>query len=287
MKNNLKICIIDDDPDWCDNLKAMIKFNIKNVDVQTFFKKENALEFFKHKTFNLLIIDLRLTPEISRSYEDGFLFAEMANNRNIPIIVLSAFGTKQNVRRAFKNYNIHDFIFKGEFNKEAFLTSIKSAILVNQLPQSDVLEESIKNEFYNKSNKIKQREEKNITRFKSKDIKSLLKRVKLEVDTIEKLYNYIFQNERQKSIINMSVRIYLNEIKEYFPEVVGYLKNIKTMNPDSQLLYNLLILIKVLDIDSNTKLDDIKRNNYQKYSYKIYDALIGLAKIYYKNIKQK
>lgn len=48
-------------------------------------------------------------------------------NREIPVIVVSAYGTVDHVRNGFKIYNLYDYFSKQHFDRHKYQKSVKQA----------------------------------------------------------------------------------------------------------------------------------------------------------------
>src|SRR5207245_686556 len=61
---------------------------------------------------------------------DGITLLQELHKRGLSdatkVIMLSAYGTKERTRMAFREYDVADFLFKDEFNKQLFLESLRN-----------------------------------------------------------------------------------------------------------------------------------------------------------------
>lgn len=122
-----KIIVIEDDLKWLKRIQAVLK--AQNFKVETYNQyDENLLHRLVKKDYDLLITDLILD---SLEYtKKGRNVAEFVRKRdkNIPIIVISGYADVYDVREAFFNLKIDDFILKSTWDAANFLETVKNAL---------------------------------------------------------------------------------------------------------------------------------------------------------------
>ncbi len=90
----IKILLIDDEVDFINMMKFWLKS--RNFEADTLYSGEKVVEQVKTGNYNIIFLDLRLPCidgiEILRQIRDF--------NKTIPVIIFSAFGTKENLKEA-------------------------------------------------------------------------------------------------------------------------------------------------------------------------------------------
>ncbi len=127
IKQAPKIIIIEDDVKWLKRIRAVLK--AQNFKIETYNQyNENLLRRLAKKDYDLLITDLIL--DSLEHTKKGKNVAEFARqrNKNIPIIVISGYADVYDVREAFFNLKIDDFILKGTWDPANFLEAVKNAL---------------------------------------------------------------------------------------------------------------------------------------------------------------
>lgn len=119
------VLIVDDDEDWCEELTEILQREGFQVDSAPTIAK--ALELLDDAIYHLLVVDIRMN-EADQTNEDGINLLKELDSRGLneatKVIMLSAYGTKERTRTAFKKYQVADFLFKEEFKKPMFLESV-------------------------------------------------------------------------------------------------------------------------------------------------------------------
>jgi CheY-like chemotaxis protein len=122
-----RILIVDDELSWQNRLSRILReIDCTVVTADNFEQVESLLPKFD---FDLVTIDLNLDK--STRYADGLELAlrirERYGNR-IPIIIISGTGSLEEQRRAFKDYNVFDFIQKAKLDLEEFQNVVTAAL---------------------------------------------------------------------------------------------------------------------------------------------------------------
>ncbi len=134
MRRLLRVLVVDDDEEWRNLLAEILppdEFQVDAVASAAEAKTELAKSFF-----HLVTLDIRL-QDADESNVQGFeLLQELAESGQTEatrIIVLSAFGTEQQQREAFRDHNVMDFVNKRGpehrgFDNRAFVQGLRSAM---------------------------------------------------------------------------------------------------------------------------------------------------------------
>ncbi len=124
-----RILVVDDEPTWQRRLSRILR----EIDcsVMTAGNYEQAEDMLRTDfNFDLVTVDLNLDK--STHYADGLELVlrirEMFGQR-IPVIVVTGTGNLEEQRRAFKEYNVFDFIEKAKLDLEKFQHSVTEAII--------------------------------------------------------------------------------------------------------------------------------------------------------------
>lgn len=126
MSKQGRILIVDDLEEWRHTLTDALRdagFEAKAVE-----SADKARHLLDTELYHVLILDIRLI-EGDTSNTDGLKLLKELDQRNlteaIQVIMLSSFGTKDQMRTAFRDYKVADFVFKQRFNGQAFLTDVR------------------------------------------------------------------------------------------------------------------------------------------------------------------
>src|SRR6266699_1943516 len=126
MSKQGRILILDDLPQWRKELVETLQNNgflADAVDTVT-----QALEHLNTYLYHVLILDIRMDGANQSNTEGISLLQKLVKqglNEATKVIILSAYGTKEQMRTAFKDYEIADFLSKDNpFNKQIFLESV-------------------------------------------------------------------------------------------------------------------------------------------------------------------
>ncbi|MEW5895790.1 MAG: response regulator [Candidatus Omnitrophota bacterium] len=124
-----RIAVVDDNPKTLDAIKVLLE---KNYDLVMFSSGEELLSYLKAQNrLSLIILDVYLKGT------DGLttLSEIRKNDKKVPIIIMTAFGTKELIIQALQNH-ADDFIEK-PFDIKEFQTKVKNLLQGNQPPLVD------------------------------------------------------------------------------------------------------------------------------------------------------
>jgi CheY-like chemotaxis protein len=121
-----RVLAIDDEPNWQKRLKRILQEI--NCTVVTASSYDQAVHLLNTGSFDLVTIDLNL--DTSTHYSDGFELVPRIKEtfRHTPIIVVTGTGDLDDQRRAFKEYNVFDFIQKSKLDFSEFQEIVLEAI---------------------------------------------------------------------------------------------------------------------------------------------------------------
>jgi CheY-like chemotaxis protein len=122
-----RVLIVEDDVNWQKRLARIVR----EIDcmVDTADNYEQAEPLLSERAYNLVTVDLNL--DTSTSYADGLELVRKIRQQygtRIPIIIITGTGNLEEQRRAFKDYNVVDFIQKERFDFDEFRDVVKGAL---------------------------------------------------------------------------------------------------------------------------------------------------------------
>ncbi len=126
MKRQGRVMVVDDLEQWREELVETLQHGGFEVDSAS--TASQALEQLNKSSSHLLVLDIRMV-DADQSNTGGIeLLAELGKRglaEAIKVIMLSAYGTKEQMRLAFRDYKVADFLSKDDFNNRAFLQSVR------------------------------------------------------------------------------------------------------------------------------------------------------------------
>ena len=112
-----QVLSVDDEPSWQKRLVRILRE--VNCNVVTANSFEEAITALREMNFDLITVDLNLDK--STSYADGLELVPRIRElfgQQVPVIVITGTGGLDEQRRAFKEYNVFDFIQKAKLDFE-------------------------------------------------------------------------------------------------------------------------------------------------------------------------
>lgn len=123
-----RILLLEDEEQWIDMLSRYLEDDYEVCPARSLDEAEDWLE---RKTFRLALVDIRLVAYDTKD-EGGFEFIEDVRTREIlrdmSLIIVSAYGTVERARKAFRDYQVHDFIDKATLDPQEFKEVVADAI---------------------------------------------------------------------------------------------------------------------------------------------------------------
>lgn len=130
VKNQGKILIVEDNANWQRSLQDLLEEEGFSVDVVSTY--DEAVRNLSERIYHLAIFDIRLAEEDLSNAQGMDLLRNLTPQKSLSslgIIILSAYGTKHQMREAFGTHNVDDFIDKNDFNRTEFIEGIRSIFL--------------------------------------------------------------------------------------------------------------------------------------------------------------
>ncbi|MFN8594970.1 MAG: response regulator [Anaerolineae bacterium] len=127
-----RVLIVDDEIEWQEELRHILVGGGYQVD--TAGSLEVAFAYLNNRLYHLVIIDIRLADRDVDNVEGMRILEELHaryDDTTLSKIMISAYGTREQMRKAFKQHKVADFISKQEFDKCEFLTIVEDTFIQN------------------------------------------------------------------------------------------------------------------------------------------------------------
>ena len=128
--NENSILIVEDDGDW----RTLLSESIADLCVIRFAENYSAaIELLRAYSFDAVILDLRLEDQDEENFQGMKILAvlresETEKDWRTSVIIVSAYGTPQQVRESFKIHYLFDYISKQRFDKNAYRDVVRQAM---------------------------------------------------------------------------------------------------------------------------------------------------------------
>jgi len=127
MKRPGRVLVVDDLERWRETLSEILED--AGYTVVTAARREEGEQQLRAGLFSLLILDLRLDDADQKNTEGMELLRKLnrlPGTEDLKVIIISAYGTRSQMREAFRDYKIVDFLSKEDFDDEEFLALVRS-----------------------------------------------------------------------------------------------------------------------------------------------------------------
>ncbi len=121
-----RVLVVDDLERWRNAVSKILRSG--GFDVDTAATRQEAAEKLKSRLYHALVLDIRMEEADKANQEGMDLFRELRqfeNSNAMAVIVLSAHGTRSQMREAFRQLNATDFIDKKGFDGIEFLAEVR------------------------------------------------------------------------------------------------------------------------------------------------------------------
>lgn len=128
MKRQGRVLVLDDEATWRNELVTILRAH--GYHAEAVERVDHALERLRSELFHVVIIDICMSASEEENADAGGLamleeMRQQGLNEATKVIMFSAYGTKEQMRFAFKDYGVADFLDKGDvFDRRAFLESV-------------------------------------------------------------------------------------------------------------------------------------------------------------------
>jgi len=128
MNKTGRILVLDDEDPWRDEISSVL--DRAGFEVESAGSTETAEQMLTKSFYHLAILDISMVPD--NIYDDQGLvllgrLAEVNSRDAMQVIVLSNYGTPEQMRTAFRDHNVADFQSKTSFTKDpaAFVSRVQ------------------------------------------------------------------------------------------------------------------------------------------------------------------
>lgn len=129
MNRQGRVLVVDDLEPWREQLVEMLQYEGFHADSASTVTE--VLQHLDETFYHILILDIRLV-DADPLNEAGIELLDELDKRGLSeamkVIILSAYGTKDQMRVAFRNHRVADFLSKEQFTKKMFLESVRQAL---------------------------------------------------------------------------------------------------------------------------------------------------------------
>ncbi|MCB9078495.1 MAG: response regulator [Anaerolineaceae bacterium] len=132
-KRTGRILVVEDRPRWQEALSENLQRAGYTVD--TVSSSAQAREYLQTKFYHLIILDIRL-DETDQTNTEGMSLLDELNTllgTSVAIIMLSGYGTKDQMREAFRHFKVTDFLEKQHFDNVKFRQQVQH-IFTQEIP---------------------------------------------------------------------------------------------------------------------------------------------------------
>lgn len=123
-----RVLVVDDQVEWQEELSHILA--TAGFTVDTAGSLAATVEHLNTRIYHLAIIDIRLEDWDVTNVEGMTILDELDKHYDtdaLAKIMISAYGTPEQMRQAFRWHKVSDFIMKQEFDKLDFLASVREA----------------------------------------------------------------------------------------------------------------------------------------------------------------
>jgi CheY-like chemotaxis protein len=140
MSRQGRILIVEDEQRWRDALTSILrKGGFRTEAVGTIAE---AVDCLKEEFYHLAILDIRMEDNFDPTDVEGMNLLRQLSEQGLTggmgVIMLSGHGTKDQMREAFKQHNILDFLSKDQFDNREFLAEVKEVFAQKTLVNLDL-----------------------------------------------------------------------------------------------------------------------------------------------------
>src|SRR3989440_9378181 len=121
-----RVLVIDDLEKWREQLVETLQRDGFYADSASTVAQ--AFARLDETYYHILVLDIRLVDDDPRNEEGIDLLRELDKrglSEATKVIILSAYGTQERMRSAFKDHKVADFLSKEKFSKQVLLASVQ------------------------------------------------------------------------------------------------------------------------------------------------------------------
>jgi len=129
-KERATVLIVEDDSDW---RSLLFRYLVDSYDVVALGDYTAAVDVIRTRVFDVLILDVRLVDQDNMNSQGMDLLAllrekEQGQDWSTRVIIVSAYGTAEQIRKGFKMHSLFDYIRKQEFDRQEYQQIVQRAI---------------------------------------------------------------------------------------------------------------------------------------------------------------
>lgn len=207
-----KAIVVEDDSKWRNRIAGILED--EGYTVVTFNKYSDRVRSqLAQSNYHLLVVDLKLNHLELRKNE-GFEIISLARHKNvgIPVILISGYIDFDGklVKKAFRDYKVHQVIFKSEWDAAAFIQAVNDTIAATE-------------EFYEKQ-EPKSAGKQNITIINLQG-HQYIGDVGFTIDKSNYTCSLDELEEKVSEKINGTIRSYSNDLKSDVEMILSYVRD--------------------------------------------------------------
>ena len=131
------ILIVEDMRDWREQLASILRRD--GYSVTTAANYGEALGVLRRDEYQLVIVDLRLSPS-DENNRDGMILLKDLSDLKIPAIVVTGYSTAEIAREAFRDYGTLDFLEKQDLEIKKLRQSVREAFQKAEATEKELAE---------------------------------------------------------------------------------------------------------------------------------------------------
>lgn len=218
MEEIRKIVIVDDEILSLEGMSNIVR-KIDSTEVSIFTDAQSALQHVENNQTDLLLTDIRMPGQ------DGLWLVNQIEklNRNIAIIIVSAYDDKQYLFKAIKSPLVFDYITK-PFLKDEFVELVNMALNYQQknMAVNDLNVNALLSAINNSES---QQAEQLIVSYFRKEGGNIINLKNSIYGTIMSISNTIFTSSANEAVMKMMQKVYeLNDREELMNEFISFIR---------------------------------------------------------------
>src|SRR6266568_1057171 len=120
------VLVVDNDPFWCNALVKILKEG--GFDADSVVKVDEAVEKLRAALYHILVVDVRMKDADPTNQEGIDILSKLKDlglKEAMKVIMISAYPDTEKLRRAFRDFEVADFLFKNDFHEEECLETVR------------------------------------------------------------------------------------------------------------------------------------------------------------------
>lgn len=125
-----KVLIVEDTADWRAKLVGYLIEDEEEYDIVEADDYRKAAKMLQEQPFNVVLVDIRLVDWNEKNEQGMQLLQELdeiSDLNGTQSVVITGYGTKDRMRKAFRDHKVVDFIEKQRFDPEEFRMIVRQA----------------------------------------------------------------------------------------------------------------------------------------------------------------